>query len=82
MADHEHPEMPDGGADADEAMVRELAMLGVLLQRRARAEGEPPSHSFVESLWARLVHDEGLDTASDDASQGESGDDNRDQLGS
>lgn len=66
MADHEQREIPDGTANADKAMVRELAMLGSLLRRRARAEHEPPSPSFVESLWKRLVYEDGLDRADDD----------------
>ncbi len=57
MVDHEHPGMSDD-ADIDEAVARELALLGALLQSRARAEREPPTQSFVESLWARLVYDD------------------------
>lgn len=57
MADHEHPGMPDD-ADIDEAVARELALLGAFLQSRARAEREPPTQSFVESLWARLVYND------------------------
>lgn len=74
MVDHEHQETPEG-ADADAAMLRELAILGSLLQHRARAEREPPAPSFVEALWARLMHDDARDTVSDDAALGQSGDD-------
>ncbi len=75
MVDHEHWEMPDGATDVDEAMVRELALLGTLLGRRARAEHELPSPSFVESLWERLVYEDGLERADDDVPQDSPGDD-------
>lgn len=64
MADHVHREIPDD-IDTDEALARELVLLGALLRRRARAEREPPDPSFVESLWGRLVYGEGLDPADD-----------------
>ncbi len=78
MANHKHREMPDGGTDVDEAIVHELALLGDLLRRRSRAAHEPPSPSFVESLWERLVYEDGLELADDDTPRDPLRDDARD----
>ncbi len=78
MANHKHREMPDGVVNGDEAIVRELALLGDLMRRRSRAAHEPPSPSFVESLWERLVYEDGLELADDDALRDPLRDDARD----